>query len=63
MARPPCGSLLSTATNSVPLPVSGLKASSEMIRDDRGDAVDAMRSSTSCGMTMRSGALFAALGH
>ena len=42
IARPPCGSLLSTATNSVPLLVSRLNASSEMISDDRDDAVGAI---------------------
>ena len=46
-------------TNSVSLPVSGLKGSSEMIRDDRGEAIPPMRSSTSGGMTIRSSAAFA----
>jgi hypothetical protein len=32
-----------------------------MIKDDRGDTVEETRSRTSCGMTMRSSALFAAL--
>ena len=33
--RLPCGSLLSVTTNSVPLPVSELNASSDIIRADR----------------------------
>jgi hypothetical protein len=40
---PPCGSSFMTTTNSVPLPVSELSASSETITDERrdysGDAV------------------------
>jgi len=43
----------------VPLPVSGLNASSEMISEDRGDAIPAIRSSTSCAMAIRSSAAFA----
>jgi hypothetical protein len=33
---PPCGSPLNSTTKSVPLPVSGLNASSATIREDRG---------------------------
>ena len=49
-------------TNSVSLPVSALNASSEMIRDDRGDTIPAIRSNASCGMTIRSSTLFAPSG-
>src|SRR5260370_42372630 len=44
---PPCGSPLMRTTNSVSLPVSELNASSEMIREDRGDAIPAIRSNAS----------------
>src|SRR5262249_36328894 len=47
---PPCGSPLMRTTNSVSLPVSELNASSEMIREDRGDAIPAIRSNASCGI-------------
>src|SRR3979409_1877553 len=56
---PPCGSPLISTTKSVPVPVSRLSSSSETIRDERGDAIPAMRSRTSCGMTIRSSALLA----
>jgi hypothetical protein len=56
---PPCGSPLRRTTKSVPLPVSALNASSEMIREDRGDAIPAIRSNVSCAMTMRSSAVIA----
>ena len=46
---------------SVPLAVSGLNASSEMISEDRGDTMPEMRSSASCGMTIRSRAVSAPL--
>jgi hypothetical protein len=46
---PPCDSPLKRTTKSVPLPVSELNASSEMIREDRGDAIPAIRSNGSCG--------------
>ena len=36
---PPCGLPLMITTNSVPLPVSELNASSEMISEDRGEAI------------------------
>ena len=36
---PPCGSPLKTMMKSVSLAVSGLAASSEMIRDDRGETM------------------------
>ena len=49
-------------TNSVPLPVSELNASSEMISEDRGEAIAEMRSSTFCGITTRSSASFALAG-
>jgi hypothetical protein len=39
--------------------VSALSGSSEMTIEDRGNAVGAMRSSTSCGMVMRSSAFLA----
>ena len=39
---PPCGSPLMRITNSVPRPVSELKASSEMISEDRGDTISAI---------------------
>jgi hypothetical protein len=39
--------------------VSRLTGSSETMIEDRGNAVGAMRSSTSCGMVMRSGAFLA----
>src|SRR5215216_1481639 len=55
----PCGSLLKTTTKSVPLPVSELSASSEMIREERGDTIPAIRSNASGGMTIRSSAVFA----
>jgi len=54
---PPCGSSLMMTTNSVPLPVSELKASSEMMREDPGDA--SIRSSASGGMVIRSSAALA----
>ena len=59
---PPCGSPLMITTNSVPLPVSELNASSEMISEDRGEAIAEMRSSTSCGIMTRSSASFALTG-
>ena len=59
---PPCGSPLMITTNSVPLPVSELDASSEIISEDRGEAIAEMRSRTSCGITMRSIASFALSG-
>jgi hypothetical protein len=40
-------------------PVSELNASSEMIREDFGDAIPATRSNASCGMTIRSSAAIA----
>ena len=58
----PCGSPLMITTNSVPLPVSELNASSEIISEDRGEAIAEMRSRTSCGITMRSIASFALSG-
>ena len=58
----PCGSPLSTTTNSVSLPVSALNSSSETISEDRGDNIPAIRSDASCGMTMRSSANFALSG-
>src|SRR5262249_37499202 len=45
--RPPCGSPLNATTNSVPLPVSELNASSEMMSDDRGDILSAIKSRVS----------------
>ena len=45
----------------MPLPVSGLSSSSEMIKEDRGDAISAIRR-TSGGITMRSSAVFASPG-
>jgi hypothetical protein len=45
----------------VPLPVSELNSSSEMIKEDRGDAISAIRW-TSCGIRIRSSAVFASLG-
>ena len=50
-----------TTTNSVPLPVSELSASSEMIREDLGDTISAIRSNVSCGIAIRSSAAFAPL--
>ena len=55
---PPCGSPLNSTTNSVPLPVSWLNASSVTIREDRGIMLP-MRSNASCGMLIRSSAAFA----
>jgi hypothetical protein len=59
---PPCGSPLIRTTNSVSLPVSELNASSETIREDRGEAIPAIRSNASRGMVTRSSASFAGPG-
>src|SRR5262249_23155845 len=45
---PPCGSPLMTTTNSVSLPACDLNAWPEMTREDRGDAIGAIRSNASC---------------
>src|SRR5439155_21674552 len=54
-------SLRLTAQEDDEMPVSRLSSSSEMIKEDRGDAISAIRR-TSGGITMRSSAVFASLG-
>ena len=57
---PPCGSPLISTMKSVPLPVSLLAGSSEMMREEPGETTSAMRTAASSGMPMRSRAAFAA---